>query len=92
MKFASQSFIPSGLFNLSGSDAPARAEAIFAGHVRETERRTNQLTGDEFVWCLVDSLGGSFDVVIDPELLSNAPRVGGVVHGSFWLSGRIISD
>jgi hypothetical protein len=90
VKFAAQSFIPSGLFNLSGADAPARAEAVFTGLVTESERRTNRLTGKEFIWCLVDSLGGSFDVVIDPELLPNVPRVGGVVQGSFWLSGRII--
>jgi|SRR5579883_300194 len=92
MKFASQSFIPSGLFNLSDEDTPARAEAIFAGHVLEAERRTNQLTGNDFIWCLVETLGGVFDVVIDSELLPEVPRVGGVVHGSFWLSGRIISD
>jgi hypothetical protein len=90
VKFASQSFIPSGLFNLEGDDRPPRAEAIFAGHVRESERRTNRLTGKDFFWCLVDTLGGSFDVVIDPELLTDLPKVGGVIHGSFWLSGRIL--
>jgi hypothetical protein len=89
VKFASQSFIPSGLFDPSGEAGPARAEAIFTGHVIEAERRTNRLTGAEFVWCLVDSLGGSFDVVIDPELVPDVPTVGGVVQGSFWLSGRI---
>jgi hypothetical protein len=91
VKFASRSFIPSGLFTPAGSEAPARAEAIFAGHVLQAERRTNVLTGADFIWCLVDSLGGSFDVVIDPELLSDVPRVGAVIQGSFWLSGRIVS-
>lgn len=92
MTFASQSFIPSGLFNLSGDDSPPRAEALFAGHVLEAERRTNQLTETDFIWCLVETLGGVFDVVIDPELLPDVPRVGGVIQGSFWLSGRIIAS
>ena len=53
------------------------------------ERRTNRLTGAEFVWCLVNSTGGTFDVVADPELLPKLPPVGGVVSGGFWLTGRI---
>ena len=77
------------LLNLTGDDAPPRAEAVFSGHVLESGRRTNRLTGADFIWCLVETLGGVYDVVIDPELLPDVPRVGGVLQGSFWLSGRI---
>ncbi len=90
MKFASQSFIPSGLFKSPDDDSPPRAEAFFTGHVLEAERRTNALTEMDFIWCLVETLGGVFDVVIDPQLLPEVPRVGGVIQGSFWLSGRIL--
>jgi hypothetical protein len=90
-KFASQSFIPSGLFNPQGADAaPPRAHAMITGHVLDAERRTNRLTGEPFYWCLADSYGGVYDVVIDPELLPDLPKVGGVVSGSFWLTGRIL--
>jgi hypothetical protein len=81
----SDTFIPSGL--MGGSEL--KAEAAFNGHVIAVERRTNQLTGVEFVWCLVRSTGGTFDVVADPEVLPGQPPVGGVISGSFWLSGRI---
>ena len=47
------------------------------------------VTGHPFWWALVDTLGGTFDVVIDPELLPAAPRRGNVLQGWFWLSGRI---
>jgi hypothetical protein len=82
----SQAFIPSGLM---GSGRGARAEAAFTGHIVRTERRTNRLTGSEFAWCLVNSTGGTFDVVADPELLPQLPPVGGVITGTFWLTGRI---
>ena len=82
----SQSFIPSGLL---GSANGPRAEAAFNGHVIRAERRTNTFTGAQFVWCLVSSTGGTFDVVADLEVLPKLPPVGGVISGDFWLTGRI---
>ncbi|ODA34962.1 hypothetical protein [Planctopirus hydrillae] len=91
LRFASQSFIPSGLFSSEGgSTEPPSSTAIFTGHVAETATKTNSLTGSKYYWAQVDTLGGSFDVLIDPELCHTTPVVGGVVSGSFWLCGRII--
>jgi len=91
LKFASQSFIPSGLFSPGGeSTDPPGSLAIFTGHVVATEIKKNSLTGAQYYWALVDTLGGSFDVVIDPELCDTPPVVGGVISGSFWLCGRLI--
>ena len=90
IKFASQSFIPSGLFSPAGEKTePPEAHAIFTGHIRKVEERTNELTNKGFWWALVESLGGVFDVVIDPELVEDTPQVGGVLSGAFWLSGRL---
>lgn len=36
----------------------------------------------------VETLGGVFDVVVDPELLPDGIPDGGVVQGVFWLTGR----
>ncbi len=90
-RLASQSFIPSGLFGPEGgaADTPG-SHAIFAGHVVQAREKQNPLTGRSYYWCLVDSLGGAFDVVIDPSLVESLPPVGGVVSGSFWLSGRLL--
>ena len=82
----SQSFIPSGLL---GAANEGRAEAAFNGHVVRAERLTNRYSGIDFMWCLVRSTGGTFDVVADPELLPKLPPVGGVISGGFWLTGRI---
>jgi hypothetical protein len=91
-RFASKSFIPSGLFSPDlEKTEPPEANAIFTGHVRQAEKRTNDLTGKPFYWLDVETLGGVFDVVIDFSLMDEIPTVGGVVSGSFWLSGRLIA-
>jgi hypothetical protein len=91
--FASQSFIPSGLFSPGGQTTdPPQAHAIFTGHILKTETRRNELTGREFYWALVETLGGTFDVIIDPGLVESAPKVGGVLQGAFWLSGRLLGE
>lgn len=92
LKFASQSFIPSGLFSSdSDSTEPPSSTAIFTGHVAATEVKVNRLTGAKYYWAQVDTLGGSFDIVIDPELCDAEPTVGGVLSGAFWLCGRLIT-
>ena len=67
----------SGLTERRFSDAPAHPP-----------RPQNAVTRQPFWWALVDTVGGTFDVVIDPALLSNPIRPGNVIAGWFWLSGR----
>jgi hypothetical protein len=91
IKFASRSFVSSGLFSPGGETTdPPSSTAIFTGHVVAAETKTNSLTGTQYYWALVDTLGGSFDVVIDPELCDAPPVIGGVISGLFWLCGRLI--
>jgi hypothetical protein len=91
VRFASRSFFPSGLFADGTNDAPPTANATFTGQVLQAERRTNGVSNQKFWWALVGTLGGEYDVVIDPALLNRAPAVGGILSGSFWLSGRLVS-
>ena len=89
---ASRSFIPSGLFSPDGEPrTPPEPHALIAGHVLEAATRINAISGLPFWWALVDTFGGTFDVVIDPELLPQAPRPGNVLAGWFWLSGRLLT-
>lgn len=92
--FASRSFMAIGLWaDELGADAPAsQAEAVFSGHVVESSRRENQLTGNDYVWAAVETLGGIYDVVAAPEQLPTPPPPGAVVFGSFWLSGRLLDE
>jgi len=91
LSFQSRSFIPSGLISPSGEPVtPPESHALIAGQVIEASERRNAVTGQPFWWALVDTVGGTFDVVIDPALLSNLPiEAGNVISGWFWLSGRL---
>lgn len=90
LPFGSRSFIPSGLISPSGEPVvPPESHALIAGVVIETEERRNAVTGAPFWWALVDTIGGTYDAVIDPSLLSDTVRPGNVLAGWFWLSGRI---
>jgi hypothetical protein len=84
-KLASRSFIPSGLFGEEGSEP--KSMAVFTGHVLDAARKVNDVFDQEFLWAAVETLGGTFDVVADPELLDVVPAPGGILTGAFWLSG-----
>lgn len=90
LPFGPRSFIPSGLISPSGEPVtPPESHALIAGQVTEAAERQNAVTGRPFWWALVDTVGGTFDVVIDPALLSGPLHDGNVVSGWFWLSGRL---
>jgi hypothetical protein len=90
LTFGSRSFIPSGLISPSGEPVtPPESHALIAGEVIEAAERRNAVTGEPFWWALVATLGGTFDVVIDPSLLAIRIDAGNVIAGWFWLSGRL---
>jgi hypothetical protein len=89
---APRSFIPSGLISPAGEPViPPESHALIAGEVLEAAPRANAISGIQYWWALVETIGGTFDVVIDPDLLSDQPRAGNVVSGWFWLSGRLLT-
>jgi hypothetical protein len=56
--------------------APPESHALMAGQVIEAAERQNAVSGQSFWWALIDTVGGTFDVVIDPSLLSGQIRAG----------------
>lgn len=92
IKFASESFIPCGLFTPGPGEVKVpEAYVMFSGHVLHTETRANPVTGNDFRWVKVQTLLGEIDVVSDPTIVIGELVVGGVVNGSFWLSGRLLN-
>ncbi len=88
---APQAFIPSGTFKPDGEEInPPEARAVLTGIVKEVHDSLNLHTGNHFIWLIVESLDANYDVVVDPSLLNKVPKIGGVIFGSFWLSGKII--
>jgi hypothetical protein len=94
LNYASKMFVPVGLFdfgsnNLDENNAP-RPVGKLAGEIKEFELKTNELSGERFYWLLVETYGGDVDVVVDPKYVPNEPNTGGIVSGTFWLSGKLI--
>jgi len=86
MPFSEEGFTYPDVF----AEEPHRsATAIFSGRVQDTAIRVNELTGFGFRRAAVRTLIGDIDLVADPAVVDGEPTTGGVVIGSFWLSGRI---
>lgn len=68
-----------------------RPRFMISGHVLETSRLTNPVTGVKFCWAKVRTIGGELDIVADPRLLDGTLVTGGVIYGAFSLSGRLLS-
>lgn len=108
VRFGSKSFFASGLFMPAedGDDQPvfhdpdqpgfnAPSRAFLSGEVIRSEIRTNPVTGQEFCWALVETLGGTVDVVALQSQIEGhegALTAGMIVQGEFWLCGRLLSD
>lgn len=108
VRFAPKSFFASGLFMPVGEDdgqpvfhdpdAPgfnAPSRAFLSGVVQRSQIRTNPVTGQAFCWALVETLGGTIDIVAHPSQIGGyegALSPGMIVQGEFWLCGRILSD
>ena len=90
LKYAPESLIPSGMFGADMSLAdPVRPEAHFTGRVLDSELRINPSTGFPFRWMRVRTWGGEMDVLAEPSLIAGEVVEGGIVAGTFWLSGRV---
>ncbi len=95
LKTAPKSFVATGLLAVEGAEktedlSAARPIAKFSGAVKEFALRTNALTGEQFYWFLVETLGGEIDVVADSKYLDSEPNNGAIVSVQAWLSGRIV--
>jgi hypothetical protein len=89
VKLAPRAFLPVGMFREEGeAEGPPEALALFSGRVAAVETRANEHSGREFLWLLVETLGGSLDVVADPEVVAGEVVAGGTVLVTGWLSGR----
>lgn len=96
LEYASKMFVPVGLFAFDEKDGSIDLSVVrpvgkFAGEIKEFELKTNELSGEKFYAIVVETLGGAVDVVVDPKYVPDEPQTGGIVSGTFWLSGKILS-
>ncbi len=94
LKYAAQSFVPVGLLAFDETNGETDLSIVrpvgkFAGEIKEYELKTNELSNENFYWFLIETLGGEIDVVADAKLIKEEPKIGGIVSGQFWLSGKL---
>ena len=99
-KLASHAFIPMGLFAAAQSEnddagtvpEPPTSAALLTGKVLEHRTLTNEATGNDFVWLLVESLEATFDIVADPAIVTGEIVDSGTIEAAVWMFGRILED
>jgi hypothetical protein len=68
------------------------AHAEVSGYVSDTGIITNPVTGQDFCWARLDTIGGEVDVVCAPDKLSGYLVKGGLAATSCYLYGRPAQD
>lgn len=95
-RLAAQALIPIGLFNDVEEDvaptAPATPEptAWLTGIVRAHRRMENETTGRHFHWLSVESLAATYDLVADPDIVSDEITEGAIVEAMAWMFARVM--
>lgn len=89
VKFAHESFIAKGMFQ-NDENAPYQAYAAFSGTINSFKKCTNSYSRREYYHFEVSCLGVVFDVLADPKFILKEPRIGGILKGEFWMSGKIL--
>lgn len=92
----SQMFIPSGSFpplneksEENKEDFVPQPECLCYGKVVSAVKLTNKIGGGDFWHIVLDTYSAKYDVVADAEILSECPKAGEIIGGSFYVSGRL---
>lgn len=87
LRLAPQSMLP---INEGASDNVAGNYALLTGRIVELHRLQNPHTGKNFLAMLVDTYGGSVDVVALEDDVEGTPHTGGTIKAYAWLSAQVI--
>ena len=60
------------------------------GKILEYRAFTNEASGKDFVWLLVESLEATFDIVADPDVITGELKAGSTIETAVWMFGRFL--
>lgn len=91
-----RSFMSIGLFpnmrpTAGGEGEAPSSNALLTGRIIEHTTLSNEATGAQFHWFLVQSADAAFDILADPELVPAGIAVGAIVQIGCLFFGRIVS-
>jgi hypothetical protein len=85
-----ESFRFPGLTAAPPANGLAPAEASITARVLKARMRINPITQQNFIALVVATPGGgTIDVAANPQAASGELLAGGIIQGTFWLSGRV---
>jgi hypothetical protein len=87
LRLSPQAMLP---INEGASDNVAGNYALLTGRIVEVRRLQNPHTGKTFVAMLVDTYGGSVDVIALEDDIEGTPQVSGTVKAYAWLSAQVV--
>lgn len=86
-------FVPVSMITPRGEGGELQpASATVSGFVSDTGIITNPVTGLDFCWARIETIGGEIDVVCSPDKLSGYLVAGGVATSNCYLYGRLVED
>src|SRR5256714_923958 len=86
-------FIPAYMIKPRGENNELQfANTQVSGYVLDSGIITNPVTGLDFCWAKVETIGGEVDVVCSPDKLSGYLVKGGIAVTNCYLYGRLIED
>jgi hypothetical protein len=98
VKLSAHAFIPIGLFAVAedgeavkSTQAPTSA-ALLTGKIIEHRIFTNEATGRDFVWMLVESLEATFDILADPAVIAGDVSDNATIEAAVWMFGRFLDQ
>lgn len=87
---AVEHLIPTGTFSPTNDpDFQQSPRALLGGIVTACERCRNEISGQEYWHVTLHSLGIDYDILVAADEMEEAPVVGGVLHGAFWLTAML---
>lgn len=92
-KFAARSFVPLGLFGMqddAGETAAPSTTALVVGEVMRHRHVTNEETGQQFHWLLVEGLEAAYDIVAESDAVEGDLAAGRTVEVTCNLVSRLI--
>lgn len=89
-KFGVNMLVPSGTFGPDEETGKINSRIIMSGTVKSFEERTNSFTGRCYDFIRVETYGGEYDILADPEFIPDDISEGDIIFGLFTLYGKIM--
>lgn len=99
-QLSAHAYIPVGLFEASTDGEPSalptaaspQSSAVLTGKILEHRTFKNEVSGQDFIWMLVESLEATFDIVADPAVVTGTVKQGGTIEAAVIMFGRLLDD